>query len=394
MSSPEQRPRADLSALRIHRNEETSKGEGSKLRVTVWIAVIAAAGFGAWFLYGKFIAPRFYPTVETITVRPAVQSANAALLSATGYLVADRKAEITPRLAGKVVELNFDTGSEVKAGDVLAVLESSQIDAQLREVGATLDEARRDYNRQVALWNEGVTSRSLLDAAESNLKVARARREQVAVSLADNSIRAPFDGTVISRNTEVGEVVSPFNTNPGTGASSGGGSIATIADMRTLEVEADVNEANVGQLRVGLPAEISVDAFPGQKWRGRIRRIIPTADRAKGVVQVRVEILEPSNRLLPEMSSTVSFLEIERTAAELEEKPKIWVPEAAIIADGSVQQVAVVSAEGVVSRRNVSVGENRDGRIEIKGGVSEGDVLVSREAGSLKDGQKVKLDDE
>lgn len=288
MSSPEQRPRADLSALRIHRNEESSKGEGSKLRVAVWIAVIAAAGFGAWFLYGKFIAPRFYPAVETITVRPTAQSANAALLSATGYLVADRKAEITPKLAGKVVKLNFDTGSEVKAGDVLAVLESSQIDAQLREVGATLDEARRDYNRQVALWNEGVTSRSLLDAAESNLKVARARREQVAVSLADNSIRAPFDGTVISRNTEVGEVVSPFNTNPGTGASSGGGSIATIADMRTLEVEADVNEANVGQLRVGLPAEISVDAFPGQKWRGRIRRIIPTyyADQTQGLLGI------------------------------------------------------------------------------------------------------------
>ncbi len=392
MSSPEQRPRADLSALRIHRTDDKVTERGSKLRIVVWIVVFAVVGMLAWFLYGRFVAPRFYPAVETVTVRSTVQTANAPLLSATGYLVADRKAEITPKLAGRVVRLNFDTGTQVKAGEVLAVLESSQIDAQLSEVQASLDEAQREYNRQLALWNEGVTSRSLLDAAESSLKVARARRQQVAVSLADNLIRAPFDGTVISRNTEVGEVVSPFNTNPGTGASSGGGSIATVADLKTLEVEADVNEANVGQLRVDQPAEISVDAFPGQKWKGRLRQIIPTADRAKGVVQVRVAILDPSDRLLPDMSSTVAFLEAERTAAELEEKPKLWIPEAALVTAGSVPQTAIVTGEGVVEMRNVSVGERRDGRVEIRAGLAEGDILVAREAGALRDGQRVRVE--
>lgn len=390
MSTPEQRPRADLSALRIHRKDEIVHEGPSRLRFLVWVIVVGSIAAAGWFLYGRFVAPRFRPVVETVTVRPSVQAANAPTLSATGYLVADRRAEITPKIAGRVVKLNFDTGSRVEEGQVLAVLDASQFDAQLREVEASLAEARREYNRQLALWNEGVTSRSLLDSAKASLDVALARRQQVQVALADNVIRAPFDGTVISRNTELGEVVSPFNTNPGTGATSGGGSIATIADLGTIEVEVDVNESNVGQLRSGQPAEVSIDAFPGRKWRGRLRQIIPTADRAKGVVQVRVEILDPSDRLLPDMSSTVSFLENERTDAELREQPKIWIPEPALITTGTAPRVALVSAEGLITLRNVSTGERRDGRVEITGGLSEGDVIVARDAAALEEGQTVK----
>lgn len=390
MSSPEQRPRADLSALRIHRKEEVEQRRLPLSRIVIWIGIIIVVAGTLWFLYSRFVAPRFLPVVETLTVRASVQSANAPTLSATGYLVADRRAEITPKIAGRVTKLNFDTGSTVEAGQVLAVLDASQFDAQLREVEASLAEARREYNRQLALWNEGVTSRSLLDSARASLDVALARREQVQVTRADNVIRAPFSGTVLSRNTEVGEVVSPFNTNPGTGATSGGGSIATIADLGTLEVEVDVNESNVGQLRTGQPAEIIVDAFPGRKWRGRLRQIIPTADRAKGVVQARVEILDPSDRLLPDMSSTVAFLETERTDAELQEKAKIWIPESALVTEGPVPRAAVVSAEGVIQMRNVSPGERRDGRVEITAGLSEGDVIVSKDAAALEDGDKVK----
>ena len=388
MSLAEKKTKADLAALRIQRRQEFDPGSSSRSRllknliIAIVVVVVAATA------YRTIIAPSRAPQVEITTAKATIVSATPTLLTATGYLVADRSANVSSKLSGKVTQLNFDVGSEVKGGDLLAVLESSELQAQLDEAQAAYSDAQREYNRQKNMYDEGVTSKALLDNAEAQLKVTRARVDRVRVNLSDMVIRAPFAGTVVTKNAELGEMVSPM-TMGGSSALGAAGSIATIADLRTIEVEVDVNESNVGQLRVGQAAEITVDAFPNQKWRGRLRQIVPTANRAKGVVQVKVAFLNPSPGLLPEMSASVAFLPEARSDAELAEKPKIWLATSAVVDDGSGRHV-FVEKESRVEKRTVTVGESREGRLEIASGVSEGDRVVLQPKG-LKDGDRVKI---
>src|SRR3989442_9442894 len=262
----------------------------------IFFAALIAAGVA---LYTWWILPRRAPLVDTIVVKPTVNITNPPLLTASGYLVADRQSKITPKISGKVVKLNFDVGDKVRKGEVLAVLESTTMQAELDEANAALDSAQREYNRQAALWKQGVTSRALLDNAEAQLKAARARVEQVRINMTDMTVRAPFDGTIATKNTEVGEVISSVTLGQVSGTLPAG-AICTIVDLNTLEVEADVNEGNIGQVHEGQPAEVTVDAFPGEKWNGVLRQIIPTADRAQATVQVKVKNLNSGGHLLPE----------------------------------------------------------------------------------------------
>jgi RND family efflux transporter MFP subunit len=324
-----------------------------------------------------------------MTVKRMTNTANPALLTASGYLVADRQATISPKMAGRVVRLGFDIGSHVRRGDILAVLESEDLLAQVDEAAAALNNAQLEYNRQRAMYEQGVSSRALLDAAEAQLRITRARVARGNVALTDNVVRAPFDGTITAKATEVGEVISPYSVTS-QGSSQGGGSIATLADLNSMEMDADVNESNLSQLRLSQPAEITVDAFPGRKWRARVRRIVPRADRAKGVVQVKLEILDSKEGLLPEMSASAAFLGQERTAAEIEEKPKIWVPAAAVGSDSGGPFLAVVK-DARVERRRINSGQTREGRIEILQGLNEGETIITRDVATYKDGARVKI---
>ncbi|HEV7920156.1 MAG TPA: efflux RND transporter periplasmic adaptor subunit [Thermoanaerobaculia bacterium] len=385
MSMPEERSRGDLAALRIHREEEKNAARpwGRIIGWTIALIVIAVLGY---FGYQQFVVPQRAPAVETMTVKPTVNLANPALLTATGYLVANKTAKITPKISGKVVQLNIDTGQDVRRGDVLAVLESTNLRAQLDEADASFGNAERDYNRQLSMWREGVTTKAQLDAAEAQLKAARARVQQVRINMQDMVIRAPFDGTIAAKNTEVGEVISSVMVGQVAGTLPSG-AICTLVDLKTIEVEADVNEQNISQLKEGQPAEVTVDAFPGRKWNGRLRQIVPTADRAKAVVKVKVAILDPDARLLPEMSASVSFLQTARTSQELSEPARIWLPPAAVVD----KRVAVIDATNHVAWKNVTTGQVREGRIEIVGGLREGDRIVTDKAEQLKDGQLVKV---
>lgn len=385
MTTTEQRPRPDLSALRIDRNDEDQQGAPVG-RILGWIVALAiVAGIG-WFVVQRWVLPSRAALVETSVIKASVNVANPPLLTATGYLVANKQAKITPKISGKVMRLNFDVGAKVRQGDVLAVLESTNLQAQLDEASASLGEAQREYTRQSSLWRQGVTSRSLLDNADAQLKAARARVEQVRINKGDMVIRAPFSGTIATKNTEVGEVISSVALGQVAGTLPAG-AICTLVDLNTLEVEADVNESSIGQIREGQPAEVSVDAFPGKKWKGLVRQIIPTADRAKATVKVKVKILEPGERLLPEMSATASFLQTERSAQELGEQPKIWIPQSAI-ANG---RVAIVRADHRVELRSVNVGPVRDGRVEVTSGLREGERIVSEGVAALSDGQRIRM---
>src|SRR5688500_6028919 len=355
--------KVSLDNLRIERKAESTADRAPIGKILGWIAAVIVLAVALFVLYTQWIVPSRLPEPELMTVKRMTNTANPPLLTASGYLVADRQATISPKMAGRVVRLGFDIGSHVRRGDILAVLESEDLLAQVDEAAAALNNAQLEYNRQRAMYEQGVSSRALLDAAEAQLRIARARVARGNVALTDNVVRAPFDGTITAKATEVGEVISPYSVTS-QGSSQGGGSIATLADLNSMEMDADVNESNLSQLRLSQPAEITVDAFPGRKWRARVRRIVPRADRAKGVVQVKLEILDSKEGLLPEMSASAAFLGQERTAAEIEEKPKIWVPAAAVGSDGGGPFLAVVK-DARVERRRINSGQTREGRIEI-----------------------------
>lgn len=388
--------RGDLAALRIERtDEEHDTSTGSRAgKLAGWIIAILIVAALGWAIYNYLILPRSLAVVEITEVHATIQAANSPTLSATGYLVADRRAQIGPPFSGRVVQLNFDTGSKVKKGDPLAVIQSDQLQAQQRQVEASLADARREHQRQLALWKDGVTSRSLLDSAEARMKIAEAQLEEVRVSLRDSIVRAPFDGTITAKNTEIGEIVSPVGFTSSFSNSSGGGSIGSLADLNTIEVEADVNEASIGKLREGHPAEITVDAYPGKRWRGTLRKIIPTADRAKGVVKVKVAFADPAEGLLPDMSATASFLDTPRTDQELTELPKIWIQESAVINDPAGSRVFVLDTENELKTRTVTTGDTREGRVEIRDGLRDGERVVTSSGAGLASGQKVRLKEE
>ena len=386
MSVTEERPRPDLSALRIHREDDDAKSVAWGT-IAGWIIALVVVLGAAYAIYVLWIGPRRAPLVDTLVVKPTVNVTNPPLLTATGYLVADKQSKITPKISGKVVRLNFDVGDKVTAGQVLAVLESTNMQAQLDEAQAALELAGRERKRQAALWKEGVTTRALLDTAEGQFGQALARVDQIRINMQDMVVRAPFAGTIATKNTEVGEVISSVMMGQ-VGGTLPAGAICTLVDLKTLEVVADVNEASIGQLHEGQSAEVSVDAFPNQKWKGVLRQIIPTADRAKATVQVKVKIIDPSDRLLPEMSSSVSFLQSERTDAEMHEPARIWVP-ASAVANGNV---AVVDAEKHVALRHVTTGAVREQRIEITNGIKSGDRIVTTGAEALKDGQLIRIE--
>lgn len=386
MSSNEPRTRPDLGALRIHREDEKETRRFPIAAILGWVIALAIIVTLAFVLYTQFVVPRRAPVVDAITVKPVINVANPPLLSATGYLVANKQSKITPKISGKVVRLNFDVGYKVRKGDVLAVLESTNMQAQLDEANAALGDAQREYARQSALWKQGVTSRALLDSAEARLDQARARGAQISINMGDMVVRAPFDGTIATKNTEVGEVISSVTLGQVSGTLPAG-AICTLVDLNTLEVEADVNESNIGQIHEGQPAEVTVDAFPGHKWNGVLRQIIPTADRAKATVKVKVKILNPGERLLPEMSATANFLQAARSDAELAEPARIWLPSAAVV-NG---RVATIDKTNHVAWKSVTAGIVREGRIEISSGIREGDRVVTDNPERLKDGQLVRL---
>jgi RND family efflux transporter MFP subunit len=386
MSVTDDRPRPDLSALRIHREDDDAR-RVSFGKVLGWIIALGIIIGGASAIYKVWIVPRRAPVVDTLVVKPTINVTNPPLLTATGYLVADRQSKITPKISGKVVRLNFTVGDKVSAGQVLAVLESTNIQAQLDEANAAMEQADREWKRQAAMWREGVTTRALLDAAESQLKGARARVDQIRINMQDMVVRAPFAGTIATKNTEVGEVISSVMMGQ-VGGTLPAGAICTLVDLNTLEVVADVNESSIGQLHEGQAAEVSVDAFPSQKWKGVLRQIIPTADRAKATVQVKVKIVDPGDRLLPEMSSSVSFLQSERTDAEMREPAKIWLPASAV----SEGHVAVVGADKHVALRHVTTGAVVEKRIEITSGVNAGERVVTSGVDTLENGQLVRFE--
>lgn len=387
MSTP-----TDLSSLRIDRSAPTPRR--SPWPVLLGVLVLAAVAFFAWTrMRGDAIAVQVASVSAT-----GGGSATSEGISANGYVVARTKASVSSKILGRLAWIGVSEGSRLKQSEVIARLEDSDYTAaaaaaraRVAEAEAALAQAKRAFARAQALHRDNlIASREQEDAqtavemGTAQLASARAQAELAQANLENTRVRAPFSGTVLRKDAEVGEIVAP--------SSAGGGltrtAIVTMADLSTLEVEVDVNEAYIAQVRNGQPARITLDAYPDTSFSGRVRQVVPTADRQKATVLVKVSILDRDPRILPEMGAKVVFL---ASGANLAAAPRrVYAPKAAIVASDAGAKVWVVE-NGAVRAQTVDLGPEKGEQVEVRQGLSGGESLVLAPPAKLTDGTKVKI---
>ncbi len=373
---------------------------------------LLAAGAAAYPSARAFVAERRAPEVDVATVSQAVQTAgqpaSLPVLVATGYVVARHSSEVGVKTGGRLASIAFEEGTRVRRGSVIAQLEHADIEAQLEAARRAVNEAEtmlvqmiaakdedvRNVERQRALAKDGITTTAALTGAEaaSAVSAARVASAQAAIATAharvrvaeealeNTNVRAPFDGVVIKKRAEVGETVSPFGVAGQ--ASREGGAIATIADLGELEVQTEVSENSVAKLAGAMPAEVKLQAYQDKSYRGRLRQIFPSADRAKAIVEVRVSILDADVHVKPEMTASVTFQE-PRAATVAETRgapgatraPTLLVPKRAVVAQNGQSAVWIVR-ESTATRRPVTLGRERLDQVEVASGVLPGETVV------------------
>ncbi|MCA9729727.1 MAG: efflux RND transporter periplasmic adaptor subunit, partial [Candidatus Eisenbacteria bacterium] len=309
------------------------------------------------------------------------------------------KAAIGAKIIGRVMELAVDEGDTVRAGEIVARLDSRDLEAAVQQAEARLNEAtaraadaRRVKAREEQIFQAGASFQQALDEAatqlaiaEAQVQTAQAALDAARAQLAYATIRAPIDGVVIERNIEVGEMVAPggFTSQQSSGA------ILRIADPTSLEVEADINESYIARLTRGQPAIIRIDAVPDAEYHGELRQIVPTADRQKAVVEVKVTIDDRDNRLVPDMSCSVTFVERDQEPAGTLAKPVVLIPESAVLQSGSAAFVFEVRGNRL-RRVPVVLGERRDSDVVVTSGLSGGETIVREGVDGLRDGKAVR----
>ncbi len=394
--------KGELASLKIDRTSRRSSYWRWPLLLLLPVAILLLA------LYGMRAQQALTATeVETTTAgltRDVAPSAGTPILTASGYVVARRKAVVSAKIQGRLAELRVEEGSIVRDNEVIARLESLDYEAAVersraaqQRAEADLAEAQRQLRVAENLAAQKIVSRDDRDAAASREKIAEAQLAQAKADLAFNEaqlqntvIRAPFAGVVVKKMAEVGESVAPIP--PGVNISTSSGAIVALADLATLEVEADVAEANVAKVAAGQPAEVTVEAIPDKSYKAVLRQVIPTADRTKATVTVKVTILDKDKDLKPEMSAKVTFLEPERKeqAKAVADAPVVLVPREAVVDRGGSQVVFLVR-EGKAVARPVVLGSERKGQVIVKSGLSGGELLVARPKDELRDGAAVRV---
>lgn len=390
--------KADLSSLRID-NEARNGGQsekGSKTKYIVSAIVLLVAAAAAYlFFSGSFAATL---EVETASASLTYPSAANAVLTASGYVVAQQKAAIASKATGRLVYLGVEEGDKVKKGQIIARIEDQDVLAALAQARANHELARADiddasqwYDRMKTMFASGTSSQSDLDAAEARLrrvtasvKSAEAFVQSSEVNLENTRIRAPFDGTVLTKNANVGEVVAPFAAAAGSRAA-----VVTIADMSSLEVEADVSESNITRVKQGGPVEIILDAYPERRYQGYVHKIVPTADRAKATVMTKIRFKERDERVLPEMSAKANFLSHEIENTEASQTPVLAIPLNAVVTTGGRKVVYKVS-DGVATEVTIETGVLLGGAVEVRTGLNQGDRVILKPSDEIRDGQKVR----
>jgi RND family efflux transporter MFP subunit len=397
----------DLEALRIERSPEATRS-GRWLAWVMGLLVVAGAGAGLWF----WLTRERPAEIQVATAVDRATGAQAGVLNASGYVTARRRATVSSKITGKVVEVNVEEGMAVKEGQVLARLDDANARAALllaeaqaeaarravAEMEVRLNEARVTLRRRLQLVKEGLATQAEVDQAQAEVdsidaRIAASRQQvrvaesQIAVQQTDldnTVIRAPFSGVAISKDAQPGEMVSPV--------SAGGGftrtGICTIVDMRSLEIEVDVNEAYINRVTPGQSVSAVLDAYPDWQIPTRVITMVPTADRQKATVLVRIGFNELDPRILPDMGVKVTFLREEEDTASQDGAVRnraVMVPKAAVRTENSQTVVFVVKGD-LVERRAVKVGGTDGDRVEILAGLQSGEQVVSPVPSDLQDG--------
>ncbi|APV48217.1 efflux transporter periplasmic adaptor subunit [Betaproteobacteria bacterium GR16-43] len=396
----------DLSSLQIERGAK-SFGPKRRPRWVKWvvIAVVVAAIVG-------FLAMRAASapaSVDVAAVTSVFPSQAFTVLNATGRVSAWRKAAVSTKATGRLEWLGVQEGSRVKQGEVIARVESLDVaasrdsalananaaranleqgEAELRDANANLKRSQELFDKKFIAEAALDTARARADKAKASISslraaigVAEANARQAGVTLEQTLIRAPFDGVVLTKNANVGDIITPFSS-----AADSKGAVVNMADMDTLEVEADVSEASIGKIKVGMPTEIQLDAYPEARLLGEVSRIVPTVDRTKATLLVKVSFKERDARVLPDMSAKVAFLQRAPTADE--RKPVTAVRPEAIAKRGDKSVLLVMDEKNVV--KEVPAGDARKlGDLMQVSGVKAGDKVVLNAVEKVRDGATV-----
>ncbi len=364
----------DLSALRIQRDPDRPRS--GAVWIVVLVVVLLGGLAGGWYWRQSHLAAE----VEIGLVRLVGSGDTGALLSASGYILPDRKADVSSRTFGTLEWVGIEVGSKVKKGEVIGRIANADIAAQVEEAKAQLADAEREYERWKKIVEKGIEPKERLDKADTQLQLVRARLKQSEASFEYTLIRAPFDGIVVKRSAQAGENVGPAGTV------QSGGSLCTLIDRNSLEMVADVNETNISKVKVGQKIELATEARPDRKYKGEVRQIVPTADRTKGIVQVKIRLLDPDDSLLPEMASRASFL---REGAEAGAPRKLIAPRGSVRDRGGRKGVFILDS-GRVRLQGVETGAEGEDGTEILKGLQGGEEVVTGGA-QVEDGMDVRL---
>lgn len=397
----------DLSQLRLDK-AQFSQGRRRRSRLVLLLLLLAAL-LGAGYLYSQGLLT---PAVEVrlASVSTLYPAQTFTLLNASGYVVAQRKAAIGSKLTSRLVYLAVGEGDRVKTGQVVARLENADVVAARERAKVAIEVARTALEQAEADWREATrayertkemlarkfVSQAAFDTAEAryrmavanvanqkaNLELSKAALAEAEVQVDYSAIRAPFDAVVLTKNADIGDIITPLGA-----AANARASVITIADMDSYQVEADVSESNIAQVRTGQPVEIQLDALPDVRLRGKVSMIVPTADRSKASVMVKVAFIDKDPRILPEMSAKVAFLA--RSPAADEQQAVTAVPLAAVVSrDG--RDIVYVARDRQAFVQPVQLGRRFGEWAEIKDGLAVGDRVVLQPPADLNSGAKIR----
>ncbi len=387
--------RHDLSKLSIDRSSAPRRGP-SWVTWLILVLLLAAVGWMAWERFGAdLVDPR--PAVQLTRAQRVGGAAGKSGTAANGYVVARRRAALSTDVQGRLVEIRVEEGTHVAEGDLIARLDTAQLEAQLARTEAQiargeadLDYARKDYERLTKLQVPVDVSQSRVDQSEAtlNARIAdvaafSASHREIEILIEKASVYAPFDGVIVEKNAEVGEVVSSISAS----GANARGAVATIVDFATLEVQVELAQTSLRAARQEAAVLIYLDAFPERAYRGVVRQIWPTADRSKATVELRVNFLERDDRILPEMGVRVVF--VEEDDAEPSE-PEVFVLTSAVVGAGGEQPFVFLFTGGAVMRRPITLGPIDGGRAQVLDGLQGNELIVLDPPEGLVDGAEVR----
>lgn len=398
----------DLSKLRIDKSQAAA-APGKRRKSVYWILALLFIVLVSGLYLGGFIAPA--KTVEVTSVSLMYPAQTFTTLNASGYVVAQRKAAVASKVTGRLIAMLVEEGSKIKKGQVLARLENDDTMAavdqaeanlnasrfNLKQAQAEFHDAELNYNRNKQLMADGLISQSIFDSSDARYKKASAsvdaagaavRAQDAAlrsaqVSLEYTLVRAPFDAVVLTKNADAGDIVTPIGA-----AANAKSAVVTIADMDSLQVEADVSESGLHNVTVGQPCEIQLDAFPDSRFSGELYMIVPTADRSKATVLVKVRFIEKDDRILPEMSAKVAFLS--RQIKSGEQDPRMVINPAAVVDRNGRKTVFLIKDDRLVEKE-ITTGEMLGDMVQVSAGLNAGDRVVLKPSAKLKDKDRVKI---